>query len=98
MIFEFFVYDIRFGSVDLPYKQKIGVNNYLVLKPEIGEEFRHYWGGPESLGKQGRKFTEKLAEEFAENFVGNSPTIRQTQTKTHWQPKSALQNLGMLDT
>ena len=55
----------------------------------------NFWGGPETLEKQGQKFAEKkLPSKSAEKFAGNLPKIRQAKIKKN-HPKSALQRVGI---
>ena len=73
------------------FSKHLGVGGMptVVLGVKFGVNFG---GGGWSPGEtRPKSLQEKVAYEFAEKFVGNSPRIRQTSNKT--KPKSALQNL-----
>ena len=59
-----------------------------ILSGNFGCEF---FGGPETLEKQGRKIRRKkeMSSKFAEKFAGNFPKIRQAQIKKSTQIHSA---------
>ena len=76
-------------NIGLPRKQKIAVNKCWVPESEIGEEMltildvnfgREFFGGPETLEKQGRKIRyQNSPSKFAEKFAGDFPKFEDAQ-------------------